>query len=232
MNENDPDGTVEQHLHSWETPPQLLRGDPSFASSPQLRRSRRLANQEPEAVVPVEPEPAALAHAGELETSTARNRAKSPHSDSCDICGRISAAFGAQPPRVVRTGSLLPRLVVRLSIEGNPQFVHLGPSLGIGTLHAMVSLWSGDGQVAVAHTVPPLLTGHRDATMNGLSSSSATERHLEASFSDLVVGQSGHYRLRVSIMETPLPEGSDGRAQSPRQLLSIETQPFHAHAFA
>lgn len=151
--------------------------------------------------------------------------------DSGEICGRMMAAFSAQPPRVVRTGTLLPRLVVRLSIEGTSQIAHLGP-MGIGNLHAMISLWSGDGQVAIANAVPPVLTGHRDATMVGLPSSSVRERHLEASFPDLVISQSGHYRLRVTIMETPVQQGGDGRAVSPRQLLSIETRSFHAHGFA
>ena len=99
----------------------------------------------------------------------------------------------------------------------------------------MVSLWSADGRVASPHAVPPMLTGRKDATLANVVSTNIAERQAEATFSDLAITHPGHYRIRISIMETPLPErGDDGDVSigSPRQLLSIETRPIHAHSFA
>lgn len=201
-----------------------------------LRRSKRLAGQEPSPDQDDSPGPSRKRRTrGEARSEEAEpapavgDLTDQTASQPDEPCGRITAALSSQPPPQVRTGSIMPRLGVRVTIEGTER---LGPSMGLGTLHAVVSLWSADGQVAVPHAVPPILTGHRDATLVNIHPTAATERRVEANFTDLAIGESGHYRLRVSIMETPLSEGEDDRIDSPRQLLSIETRPIHAYGFA
>ena len=146
--------------------------------------------------------------------------------------GTIRIALNRRPPLQVRTGVSIPRVSVRVTISGSDN-AESGP-LDIGTLHAVVSLWSADGRVASPHAVPPLLTGHKDATLVDVASAQRYERQVEARFSDLAITRPGYYRIRISVMETPFPdrdEDSDSTITSPRQLLSIETRPIHAHAF-
>ena len=151
--------------------------------------------------------------------------------------GTIIVSLDRRPPLEVRTGVSIPRLTVRVTITDSEcsQFEDPDQSMDIGTLHAMVSLWSADGRVASPHAVPPMLTGRKDATLVNVVSTNISERQAEATFSDLAITHPGYYRIRISIMETPLPEGDedgDVSVGSPRQLLSIETRPFHAHGFA
>ncbi len=150
--------------------------------------------------------------------------------------GTIIVSLDPRPPLEVRTGLSIPRFTVRVTITD----LEIGQSadsdlnLDVGALHAVVSLWSADGRIATPHAVPPLLTGRKDATLANVVSSELSERRAEATFSNLAITRPGHYRIRISIMETPLPGGDDDGVSigSPRQLLSIETRPIHAHGFA
>lgn len=151
--------------------------------------------------------------------------------------GTITVSLSRRPPLEIRTGVSIPRLTVIVRIVDSEPLepVDTDPMMGFGTLHAVVSLWSADGRVASPHAMPPMLTGRKDATLANVTSSSISERRAEATFSDLAITWPGHYHIRISIMETPLPrrdDDSDTSVGSPRQLLSIETRPIHAHGFA
>ena len=151
--------------------------------------------------------------------------------------GNIIICLDRRPPLAIRTGVSIPRLTVRVIVTDSDctQSGRLDQNMDIGALHAMVSLWSADGRVATPYAVPPILTGRKDATLINMVSANVFERQAEATFSDLAITHPGCYRIRISIMETPLPERDDDgeiSVGSPRQLLSIETRPIHAHGFA
>lgn len=151
--------------------------------------------------------------------------------------GTIVVSLDRRPPLEVRTGVSIPRITVRVTISDLEPLVptNIDPNMDFGTLHALVSLWSADGQVASPHAMPPMLTGRKDATLANVASANGFERRAEATFSNLAITWPGHYRIRISIMETPLPgrdEDSDHSIGSPRQLISIETRPIHAYGFA
>ena len=151
--------------------------------------------------------------------------------------GTVVVSLDRRPPLEVRTSVSIPRITVRVTISDLEPLVpaNIDPNMDFGTLHAVVSLWSADGQVASPHAMPPMLTGRKDATLANVVSTNGFERRAEATFSDLAITWPGHYRIRISIMETPLPgrdEDSEHSIGSPRQLISIETRPIHAHGFA
>ena len=203
------------------------------SNSPQLRRSKRLAGKEPS------PTPDIFGRtSNEQKLAGQSNKTKSigkvshqEFSSSIEPYGRMHVAFSTQPPRKVRTDSLLPRVAVRVTIDGSEFLAREGPSLGVGTLHAVVSLWYADGQVATPHSVPPFLTGHKDATLVNAGPISRKQRTAEATFADLSIRHSGHFRLRVSIMETAVPDDDEQGIHSPRQLLSVDTRPVYVNNF-
>ena len=209
-------------------------------SSSSLRRSKRLAGEDPSSddeYLEQRSFKRRFLTVTDTEESNVRGSLiqgtlESIPSPSDEPCGMITVGFISQPPLEVRTGSMIARLGVRVTIEATEKLANLGPSMGIGTLHAVVSLWSADGQVAAPHAVPPLLTGHKDATLININTESTAMRCVEANFTDLAISRSGYYRLRISVMETPIPEPDDEGIQSPRQLLSVESRPIHAYAFA
>ena len=203
-----------------------------------FRRSKRLAQQDPSSDESSEGPPTKRLFTGQaqaVESVLATSAESSGNTRAFleeDPPGRISVAFNSQPPLQVRTGTRLPPLGVRITIEGSESIARLGPSLGIGTLHAVVSLWTASGELANPQAVPPVLTGHKDATLVARGPSQPYERRVAGDFVDLAISQSGYYRLRVSIMETPLPDDDGNSIHSPRQLLSVETRMIHAHAFS
>ena len=161
------------------------------------------------------------------------------HSTLHDIpyAGTIIVSLDPWPPLEVRTRIPIPQFTVGVTITaldvGHSAESNL--NVDIGTLHAVVSLWSADGRIACPHAVPPLLTGRKDATLSNAVSLTRSEHRAEATFTNLAITRPGHYRIRISIMETSLPEPNDDddvSIGSPRQLLSIESRPIHAHSFA
>ena len=220
-------------------------------ASPSLRRSQRLEGQQSardihgrdQAIVGTQSTPSTQSHEVESASGISAGGARSVAESALPeipSSGTIVVSLDRRPPLEVRTGISIPRLTVRVIITDSeppepPEPTDPVPTTDFGTLHAVISLWSADGQVASPHAVPPMLTGRKDATLANVVSSSTSERRAEATFSDLAITWPGHYRIRISIMETPLPgrdEDSDDSIRSPRQLLSIETQPIHAHGFA
>ena len=219
-----------------------------FEPSQRLRRSHRLEAQTTRAtihteaqtghrtnipgVVPNHDTGAALESNVEGASSVAQSALP-----EIPYAGTIIVSLDPRPPLEVRTGLFIARFTVRVTITDLEvtQSAESSLNIDVGALHAVVSLWSADGRIATPHAVPPLLTGQKDATLANVVSPELSERRAEATFSNLAITRPGHYRIRISIMETPLPErdsDDDVSIGSPRQLLSIETRPIHAHGFA
>lgn len=145
----------------------------------------------------------------------------------------LTVALSRQPPLQIRTGMRIPPFSVIVNLTESASLA-ADPANELGPLHALVSLWSADGQVSCPHMVPPFLAGHKNATLAVSNGPNGIAWRYKAAFTDLAITQSGHYMIRISILDTSMHEDEGGERVlgSPRVLLRLDTRPIHVHGFA
>ena len=150
---------------------------------------------------------------------------------------QLIIAFERQPPSEIRTGSILSDFTVTLQVEGASILGRPSP-IEPGSINAMATLVTADGQEQVRNPIDLIVMHPMTAT--------APERHFDISDntqwtfhfapinSGTGINASGHFRIRVVLINTPTIIREDGVAEvdSPFQLGSITSHLIHVHAFA
>ena len=225
------------------------------SSSVQPRRSLRVArqrqNQEPNSddretldLVPSQARPG-RSHGDEhrsaqpqSESGESSGQARESASQPSAMPIQLVIAFVRQPPAEVRTGHVLPTFIVTLcvagvNLQGRPSPIEPG-----GSINAVATIVTVDGQDPAASQGNPILMQPMTAT--------APERHFNvsdetewtfafvASNNGISIQASGYFRIRIVLINTPTIVRGDGvtEVDSPIQLMSITSHVIHVHPFA
>ena len=141
-----------------------------------------------------------------------------------------SLSFNPQPPSEIRPQQQLPAYVVRLELTGSNIAGRISP-FDRGAVNAISRFVTPDGQEinAEAISIPRPVTA------------TAPERHGRLDdvttwtfqFAPRSVNVSGYFRIRVSIVHTPVVDRGQGEeVDSPVRALTITSRVIHVHAFA
>ena len=180
-------------------------------------------------------------HANEqrqVEPGESSHQASRSASQSTSTPIQFAIAFVRQPPAEIRTGYILPAFIVSLrvvdaNLQGQPSPIEPG-----GSINAVATIVTADGQDPVTSQGNLIIMHPMTATApeRHFNVSSDTEWTFEfvASNNGISIQSSGHFRIKIVLINTPTVTRSDGVAEvdSPIQLMSITSHVIHVHPFA
>lgn len=147
----------------------------------------------------------------------------------------IMFSVDRQPPAEVRTGYVLPAILVSFersridSVDGETTFDD-------GSLWGQASLVCAGGRVAMAQSRADILTG--DSLVASLLRNTSQMSNKECwslSFTGLVIHEPGYFRIHIALIGTSQNEGGGHGSfvvDAPTEQLSVDTSLFRVHAFA
>ena len=143
---------------------------------------------------------------------------------------QYSASFNPQPPKEIRPEQSLPKYVVRMDLTGSNLAGNVSP-IGRGAVNAISRVVTPDGRdiMDAASNIPRSETATAPERHARLQDTTTWTFHFKPSSFHV----SGFFRIRVSIIHTPMVDHGHGEiADSPVRLMTITSRVIHVHAFA